>query len=140
MTGSANRVRGTCFHERPYPLTPTLSLWERERTSDAAQLNLISSPLGFPGESSLALVKRFSAHCDQTTRTGSGPASELIWIRREGLWLYRANPRSAQTLPRRPNVLVGAPVPFWSSAVTCVTIPSGEAMTVSLQMRGSSLM
>ena len=54
--------------------------------------------------------------------------------------LYRAKPRSAQTLPTKPNVLFGAPVPFRSSAVTCVTISSTEAMTVSLQMRVSSVM
>jgi hypothetical protein len=39
-----------------------------------------------------------------------------------------------------PMLLSGAPVPFKSSAVNCVMIPSGDAMTLSLQNRGSKEM
>jgi len=60
----------------------------------------------------------------------AGFASGYVWgfIRR----------RWAQTLPVRPRVIDGAPVPFESSALNCVTVPSGEVTTVILQNRGSS--
>jgi hypothetical protein len=77
-------------------------------------------------------------HSKNYQRIGAKRASNIILPDRMGYVRGLAPRRLAQILPLRPRDTAGAPVPFESSALSWVTIPSDDVVTLILQNRVSS--